>query len=173
MVESESLMAYLDDIYLVTSPTRVGAVYTTLSAELQRRCHIRVHTGKTRVWNAAGVSPDACDWLERQAVLEDAGPVWRGSDLSTFQQRVRILGTPLGHPDFVRAQLECSSTSHQTFLERIPTVPDVQSTWLILLHCAQARANYMLRMVRPGAVRQFARDHDAELFQCLSQNPSD
>ena len=96
-------MAYLDDIYLVTSPTRVGAVYTTLSTELQRRCHIRVHTGKTRVWNAAGVRPDACDWLERQAVLEDAGPVWRGSDLSTFQQRVRILGTPLGHPDFVRA----------------------------------------------------------------------
>ena len=93
MVEGESLMAFLDDIYLVTSPTRVGAVYRTLSAELHR-CHIRVHTRKTRVWNAEGVRLDACDWLEREAVWEDAGPVWRGSEVSPFQQGVKILGTP-------------------------------------------------------------------------------
>ena len=81
--------------------------------------------------------------------------------------RGEILGTPLGHPDSVRAQLEYSSISHQTLLERIPAVLDVQSAWLILLLCAQARANYLLRLVRPDAVRDFAQNHDAGLFQCL------
>ena len=38
-VEGGSLMAFLDDIYLVTPLTRVGAVHTNLSAELQKRCH--------------------------------------------------------------------------------------------------------------------------------------
>ena len=45
-----------------------------------------LHTGKARVWHAAGVRPVTCDWLERESVLEDAGLVWRGSDVSTFQQ---------------------------------------------------------------------------------------
>ena len=41
-------------------------------------------------------------------------------------------------------------------LERIPAVQDVQSAWLILLHCAAARANYLLRVERPALVRRFA-----------------
>ena len=28
--------------------------------------------------------------------------VWRGSDLPTCQQGMNVLGTPLGHPDFVK-----------------------------------------------------------------------
>ena len=160
-------MAFLGDVYLVTSPTRVGTVHTSLSTELFRRCHIRVHTGKTRVWNAAGFRPHACDWLEREAALENAGPVWGGSGVSSFEQGVKILGTPLGHPGNVRAQLEYSSIDHQRLLDRIPSVADVQAAWLILLHCAQAKANFLVRVVRPDAVRSFAQRHDDGLYQCL------
>ena len=111
-----------------------------------------LHTGKARVWHAAGVRPVTCDWLERAAVLEDAGLVWRGSDVSTFQQGLL---------------LEYSSISHHMILDRIPAVPDVQSAWLILLHCTQARANCLLRVVRPDAARAFAQNHDEGLFQRL------
>ena len=114
-----------------------------------------------------GIRPHACDWLEREAALENARPVWRGSGVSSFEQGVKILGTPLGHPDYVRAQLECSSVDHQRLLDRIPSVPDVQAPWLILLHCTQARANYLVRVVRPDAVRSFAQRHDDRLYQCL------
>ena len=55
------------------------------------------------------------------------------------------------------------------FLERIPAVQDVQSAWLILIHCAAARANYLLRVVRPALVRRFAENHDAGLWRCLCQ----
>ena len=58
-------------------------------------------------------------------------------------------------------------------LDRIPAVPDVQSAWLILLHCTQARANCLLRVVRPDAARAFAQNHDEGLFQRPLQDPSD
>ena len=59
------------------------------------------------------------------------------------------------------------ATDHQVLLDRIPGVPDVQAAWILLLHCALARANYMLRMIPLEAVKVFARRHDAELFQCV------
>ena len=124
------------------------------------------------MWNAAGIRPDACDLLERLAARHNSGPVWRGSEVPTHQQGVKILGTPLGHHDFVQTELELVATDHQVLLDRIPGVPDVQAAWLLLLHCAQARANYMLRMIPPEEVREFARRHDAELFQCVATSSS-
>ena len=48
-------------------------------------------------------------------------------------------------------------------------MPDLQAAWLILLHCASARANYLLRVVDPEQVQQFAQMHDQRLWQCLCQ----
>ena len=45
----------------------------------------------------------------------------------------------------------------------------MQSAWLILFHCAGARANYLLQVMRPALVRQFAESHDAGLWRCLCQ----
>ena len=65
------------------------------------------------------------------------------------------------------AQLEATTRKHQALLQAIPTVPDVQSAWSLLLHCAAARANYQLRVLRPDVVSSFARAHDAGVWQCL------
>ena len=54
---NEWIFAYLDDIYILTRPERVGAVYATLQEELLRHAHIRIHGGKTHVWNVAGIEP--------------------------------------------------------------------------------------------------------------------
>ena len=56
---------------------------------------------------------------------------------------------------------------HNVLLERIPSLPDVQSVWALLLHCANARANYALRVIRPELARHFAQAHDAGLWRCL------
>ena len=62
----------------------------------------------------------------------------------------------------------CGPTPVQrVLLERIPRVHDVQSAWLLLLHCASARANYQLRSVPPNATADFASTHDAGLWRCL------
>ena len=50
-------------------------------------------------------------------------------------QGIMILGTPLGHEDFVRVQLEHIVDEHNVLLERIPSLPDVQSAWALFALC--------------------------------------
>ena len=146
----EILMAFLDDVYIASSPLRVGHSFAVLQEQLLRHANIRVHLGKIKVWNSSGVRPRACDTLQDIATASGSlDQVWKGSDLPTDQQGIRVLGTPLGHRDFVAAHLARVLRSHQTLLERIPAVQDVQCAWALLLHSAASRANYQLHVVRP------------------------
>ena len=124
-------------------PEKVGIVYASLQEHLQPYARIRIHRAEVR--------PEACYILERIAQVADPDArVWRGSgdsDLLPAQQEIPVLGTPLGHPSFDEAHLELKVAEQRTLLERIPMVPDLQSAWLVLLHCASARANYLLRVV--------------------------
>ena len=74
---------------------------------------------------------------------------------------------PLATPDFVAAQLQKTSEELEQFLSRIPSLPDVQAAWLLLVHCANARANYLLRVVPPDLMAGFAQAHDVRLWSCL------
>ena len=124
----EKLPAFLDDLYLVSNPERVGVLHNLAQRELWAHCRIRVHGGKTHVWNQAGHKPKACDRLQRVAVQVDPHM------LSTIEDKHRVL------------------------LDAIPTVPDIQSAWLLLLHCASARANCYIRVVRPKLLNLTTRD---------------
>ena len=89
----------------------------------------------------------------------------RGSgdtDLPEVQQGMKVLGTPLGHPSFVEAQL----TEQRTFLERIPEVEDLQSAWSLLVHSASMRANCLLRVVEQSVVN-YAGAHDDGMWRCF------
>ena len=132
---NKRLLAYLDDIYIVTTPSRVGALYNVTQEALFRHAGIRVHPGKTKVWNSGSAHPRACDLLERVAQARDeTARVWRGASesvLPTSQQGIKVLGTPLGHPDFIREHLDSIVEDHQILLSRIPSIPDHQSAWLL------------------------------------------
>ena len=79
LISGELLFAYLDDIYVVSSPERAGTVYTLLQPALWRVAGIRIHQAKTKIWNRLGVKPEICDALERMARIEDpTARVWRG-----------------------------------------------------------------------------------------------
>ena len=85
--------------------------------ELWRHARIRFHREKTHVCNMTGVRPEGCDVLKRLAQQED------------LEARVRFQlqskATPLGHDEYVRAQLELKSMEHDVLLSRIPSVADV------------------------------------------------
>ena len=114
------------------------------------------------MWNQAGVEPPGCHRLQAEAVLLDLrAVVWRGAEeLPMHQQGMKVLGTPLGHTEFITAQLEMFTAEHETLLDRIPLIEDVQSAWSILVHCAAARANYVARVVEPLTARQLCERHD-------------
>ena len=65
-------MAFLDDIYAVCTPDRVGAVFVIVEQEMQARAHVRMHHGKTQVWNQGGVVPDGIEELIAAARFGEA-----------------------------------------------------------------------------------------------------
>ena len=106
---------------------------------------------ETQVWNRSGETPPDCEHLCFNANGEPSG-VWRGS----YSRAGTILGTPLGHEDFVQGQLDEKIEEHRVLLDKISKVPDLQCAWLLLLLCAASRANYMLRVVHPALSFRFA-----------------
>ena len=120
--------------------------------------------GKTHIWKLAGMKPDIYEELQRLAEVAKPGArVWRGSELSTEEQGIKVSCGTQGFHQHLEKVLE----QHQVLLNGIPRVPDLQSAWLILLHCASARANYQLRVMRPEVVLEFAAAHDENLWRCL------
>ena len=147
------------------SPSQTGLVHST------RLCRNRC--GPTPGWQSswgqdarqAGQKPDVCEAMER--IAEVSNPRHRCGAVPRSMQGIKVLGTPLGHPNCVATHLEEMRRKHDVLFEAIPTVPDVQSAWLLLLHCASARANYLLRVARPEWVEQFALSHDESEWSCL------
>ena len=89
----ELMFAFLDDIYVKTSPERVSQVYGILQQVLWRHARVRVHDGKTRVWNSSGTRPDGCATLDRAARAMD----------------------PQCHHGFARFRHSSGGTVHQDF----------------------------------------------------------
>ena len=164
--EGKYLFAYLDDIYVVTEPNRVRTVVGLLENALW---------AWAGMWNRAGMERPGFEILERVARIQDpSAVVWKGPELPAEVQGLNILGTPMGNPEFVRAHLERTIQKHRKLFERVPMVPDVESSWLLLLRCASARANYMTRVVETGSARSFCEAYDVGIWQCLEeilQNP--
>ena len=69
--------------------------------------------------------------------------------LALEQQGVKILGVPVGQPEYVRLFLSLKSVEHETLFERIPQVGDTQAAWLLLLMCASPRATFWLSECQP------------------------
>ena len=65
-----------------------------------------------------------CDTLERIARAQDPDRVW-----PFVQQGIKVFGTPLGHSAFVEAHLNKKAEEQALLLERIPAIPDLQSSW--------------------------------------------
>ena len=114
------------------------------------------------------VETDICEVLDRVAQAADPeAKVWKGSEVPPNQQGLKILGAPFGHWEYIAAQLERSFQKQETLIQRITLVPALQAAWLILLHCASARANYLFRVVDPSQVLQYTQLHDERMWNCL------
>ena len=89
-------MALLDDIFTVSMPDRVQEIHTLLEGALWSEAGIRVHQGKTQVWNQAGEKPLGCDEMQMAAVTaHETALVWRGSEARHQGSR-----DPVGAPRF-------------------------------------------------------------------------
>ena len=74
---SETLMAFLDDVYVTTPPERTATVEQSVEVNLWSHARIQVNQGKTQVWNRCGERLPDCDLLffRIDGTIND---VWRG-----------------------------------------------------------------------------------------------
>ena len=115
---SEQRCAFLDDVYLLCDPSRVRFLYDMLASALARGAGIQLHQEKTRAWNRAGVIPDN---------IAEFGPrVWQ-------PEGITVLGTPFGTELYVSQKIDEGLAKERELWEAIPTVPDLQCAWQLLL----------------------------------------
>eukprot|EP00973_Karenia_brevis_P050587 7023383-Karenia_brevis.AAC.1 len=149
MEDDEYLFAYLDDVYAIAPPERVRDIYNLLAENLFEHAGIRLHEGKTRVWNRAQECPEG---------LQDLGPeVWSPDG-------IKVLGTPVGDATFTQKLLDERLAEQQKLWTAIPTVTDLQCSWQLLAQCATAQANHILRTVPPAMCAGYAEAHDTGIW---------
>ena len=113
LLPTERLLAFLDDLFVLCNPHRVANVQQALWEHFR----ISAHQEKTQIWNRAGEAPKRWRALTAAAPLvETEAAVWRNDpSMPPSAQGVKVLGTPLGHPDSVQAHFR-SSTEAQRYL---------------------------------------------------------
>ena len=85
LAESEKIFAFLDDVFVVTSPARVGVANAAVQRKLFCHSGIQIQGNKTKVWNRSGVYLEVCDIASAD---DQQARVWRGSGLVEVQQGI-------------------------------------------------------------------------------------
>ena len=162
----DGCLAFLDDVYLLTSPERAVPTFHIARDAILQHAGINLHQGKTRVWNKAGSTPANIHTL--QPVGQDAR-VWVGDQtLPPTEQGLQVLGAPIGSLAYIEAALARTTAKHAVLIDRITAVPDLQCAYLLLTYCANTRATYLLRALPPILTQAFARAHDAAAAATLA-----
>ena len=157
--EDDFLLAFLDDLYIVTSHDRARAAFDVVTSEVASGAGVRTHLGKLRLWSKnGGDCPDGFTGFESEIWTGNAQPEYCG---------IKVLGTPLGHPGFVDAHARGRLEEEQRFLNKLPRLADLQCAWLLLSYCAVPRANHLLRVLPPGVVAAYANCHDNAVWDCF------
>ena len=155
----ECLAAFLDDVYLVTTPSRAREALDVVTSSIETRAGVTANLGKTRVYNRdGGPAPPG--------IVELGANVWCG-DAPEAERGFVALGTPLGHPQFVAAHTDTRLLDEVRLLQELPLLPDLQCAWLLLAMCASPRADHLLRTLPPSLSASYARGHDDAVWRCL------
>eukprot|EP00435_Cladocopium_sp_Y103_P003690 s4199_g1.t1 len=156
---ADCLLAYLDDLYVVTTPERARAAYDVVTRAVHAHAGISANSGKTRVYSrGGGAAPPG---------IADLGPeVWRG-DRDAADAGFVAVGVPVGDPAFIQAQATARLAEEQIFLDALQHLPDLQCAWLLLLYCGAPRGQHLIRTVPPSLAERYAQAHDDATWRAL------
>ena len=157
--DDDFLFAFLDDLYVVTTRERARGAYDAVTEEVARGAGVRTNLGKLRIWSkAGGECPPGFEEFGADTWAGGAVPERRG---------IKVLGTPLGHPAFVRTLTDKRLDDEERFLSKLLRLGDVQCAWLLLSYCGVPRANHLVRVLPPEVAEEYAARHDCALWRCL------
>ena len=125
-----SVFAYLDDIYIyiyiyiICHRDGTMASFQFAKYHLRNICHIDVHHGKLAAWSPT---------LEPTPVrIQELGAdAWK-SNLAASLNGIKVLGTPIGTPEYIRTVGLNVVSKREQLLSRIPKLSSLQTVWFIL-----------------------------------------
>ena len=161
LADGDFLAAFLDDLYVVTSPERAREGYDVVTGLVEERAGVAANQGKTRVFNlTGGPAPPG---------IAELGPdVWCGSGMAEGRG-FTALGTPIGSAEYVARGTLQRLESERALLDELPLLPDLQTAWLLLLFCASPRAQHVLRTVPPEQSAAYASAHEDAVWHTLQR----
>ena len=145
----ENVCAFLDDVYILCQPARVHVLHSVLEATLLSVAGIRLNQGKTRAWNKGAIVPESIDDISPDA--------WQPAG-------IKVLGTPIGSDEYVADRMSERIAKESALWHAIPTIPDLQCAWQLLLQSANPRANHAMRTLPPSVSRAYCEAHDKGIW---------
>ena len=155
------VFAYLDDVYVVCDHNDTFQCYQVVREILHLRCHIDINMGKLAAWGRGTNEPPP-------RVVELGGTVWKGS-LPENQQGIKVVGTPIGTPQYIQEFGRNVVNDEAQLLQQIPKLTSLQTAWLILYFCAVPKINHLLRTLPPTHAVGPARLHDEAILHVFTQ----
>ena len=80
---------------------------------------------------------------------------------------IKILGTPVGSPEFVARLAQERLDDEEKLWNAIPWVPDLQCAWQILVQCAGPRCHHFLRTMPLSQSVEYAQGHDDGMMSTM------
>ena len=80
------------------------------------------------------------------------------------QERIKVLGTPIGSVQFVAEMMEAKIVEERRLWDIFPLVPDLQCARQMLVQSANPRANHTLRTSPPGDWAGYAEADDVGMW---------
>ena len=131
---------------------------------LREVCHIDINAGKLAAWSKTFAACPA--GLEGEDA--NGNSIWK-ADLPADQRGIKVLGAPLGSPEYIQKFCDDVVTEKTKLLDFIPKLPSLQASWLLLYFCAVPRINHLLRTVPPQHALVMARQHDSNVLRCFRE----
>lgn len=136
------MLSFLDDLYVVTTRARAAEAFNVVSGCVQKRAGVKSTVGKLRVWcRSGGAAPEGFG--------EAAASVW-AADKSEAENGVVVIGSSIGHRNFVEAWVDERIAKEHRLWEELPKLRDTQTAWVLLSQSAALRASHVLRTVPPS-----------------------
>ncbi len=88
--------------------------------------------------------------------------------MSPSDNRVAVVGTPIGCVDYVRGTVHSKVVEQQSFSRAIMALPSSEVSWLLFFYCAVPTANHLIRTVPPGQASAIAAHHDQVIAHSFS-----
>ena len=139
----------------------------TVTGQIEEHAGIRTQLGKLKMWSKTrGPCPEGFKNIAGPDVFLNMEKAWVGN-APPHERGLKILGTPIGHDDFIKAFCEKRIIEERKFLGEVCLLSDVQCAWILLLFCGAPRANHVLRVAPPSLSKAYALNHNNAIWECF------